>query len=641
MLVILSTANSQRIYNFPFDCSEPVGIKDYQIKCPVRLNELSLEAHHKEMDEKVEKVCRPQIKDDDHVEGYICREQHWTTKCTETWYFSTEIEYTIKETIPDQIDCQKELDKLKRGVSIPPYYPPAGCFWNMVQSEKIKFIVLIPHKVLQNPYDMKLYDPGFLEICDVNKAKKSGCRMKDITGLWVTNNDGKNTSEHCNKGHWECIRVKSFKSELNPEDRLWESPELGIMKLNKACKKDFCGYKGVILEDGEWWSYTNVTYMEIQHAHLNDCDTTRLPGFRVHQDRTEFEEFDIKTEMENERCMNTLSKILNRESLNFVDMSYLSPSRPGREYAYLFEQVEWDEKFCLEWPESKKKKNCSVDWRVRKNAGLVTKKHGAIGKFYRSLCTYYPILDANKDGIIQTEELGKRSPPNETHHKTLKRNSNDYGDSSTFITTFNGMLVVNGSFYMAAKSVYDGTEDYNSLLKFEVSEFDKIDMNEAYKEEERKWNDIDLTPMSSVKRNRTDIIKEVERGGRKIISAVTGWFTGLAKTVRWTIWGIGSIVTIYAIWKLRRMIVKKNKADAQGNHQEPSNDEFEMNRDVEKGRHRFWGKRESNKEDGIYERVEDMDNPVGKSDKIISKKDDKTNPYLHHDKFNRDRFFNH
>ncbi|AFR67111.1 virion transmembrane glycoprotein [Malakal virus] len=640
---LLSCVVGQRVYNFPFNCTEPERIKDYQIKCPIRQNELSLEAHHVEVDEKIEKICRPPIKDDDHIEGYICREQHWTTKCTETWYFSTEIEYTIKETIPNQADCQKELEKLKRGISIPPYYPPAGCFWNMAQSEKITFVVLVPHKVLQNPYDMKLYDPGFLEKCDVEKAKTKGCKMKDITGLWVTNNDGKNTSEHCNKDHWECIGIKSFRSELNLHDRLWESPELGIMKLNKACKKNFCGYKGVILEDGEWWSYTNLADSEIEYVHLNNCDESRLPGFRIHQDRTEFEEFDIKAEMENERCMNTLSKILNRENLNFVDMSYLSPSRPGRDYAYLFEQVSWDETFCLTWPESKKSKNCKIDWKANRNAGLVTKKHGAIGTYYRSMCMYYQVEDTNKDGILQKEELRDKGIPGKNRYRTLKRSKNDYGEDSEFNITYNGMLVVNESFHMAVKSIYDGTEDYNSLLKFEVSEFDKIDLNEAYKEEEKKWNDIDLTPVSSVNRSRSDIIKEVEKGGRKIISAVTGWFTGLAKTVRWTIWGIGSIVTIYAIWKLKKMITKKNKEDKNLVDHNELNEAFEMSKDVERGRVETWIKKNKSKDEGIYEQVTDIEDSVSKYERGVqaSKGRDKMNVYSPHGKTEKRGFFNH
>nr|AJF40141.1 glycoprotein G [Bovine ephemeral fever virus]AJF40143.1 glycoprotein G [Bovine ephemeral fever virus] len=568
--LLVNGIHFEKIYNVPVNCGELHPVKAHEIKCPQRLNELSLQAHHNlAKDEHYNKICRPQLKDDDHLEGFICRKQKWITKCSETWYFSTSIEYQILEVIPEYSGCTDAVKKLDQGALIPPYYPPAGCFWNTEMNQEIEFYVLIQHKPFLNPYDNLIYDSRFLTPCTINDSKTKGCPLKDITGTWIPDVRVKEISEHCNSKHWECITVKSFRSELNETDRLWEAPDIGLVHVNKGCLSTFCGRNGIIFEDGEWWSIENQTESDFQNFKIEKCKGKK-PGFRMHTDRTEFEELDIKAELEHERCLNTISKILNKENINTLDMSYLAPTRPGRDYAYLFEQTSWQEKLCLSLPDSGRvSKDCSIDWRTSTRGGMVKKNHYGIGSYKRAWCEYRPFIDKNEDGYIDIQELNGH---NMSRNHAILETAPAGGSSGTKLNvTLNGMIFVEPTkLYLHTKSIYEGIEEYQKLIKFEVMEYDNIEENLIKYEEDEKFKPVNLSPHEKSQINRTDIVREIQRGGKKVLSAVVGWFTSTAKAVRWTIWAVGAIVTTYAIYKLYKMVKsnsshnKHNETDLEG-----------------------------------------------------------------------------
>ncbi|QEA08643.1 glycoprotein [Puchong virus] len=565
---VFSADIGSKVFNVPVNCVGEKPIKPTEITCPKRYNELSLEAHHTliEGDEKVEQICRPALRDDDHVEGYVCREQHWETECEETWYFATVINYHIREKPPSLSDCITAVKQYKDGILIPPYYPPAGCFWNTKIKETIKFMVLIKHRSILNPIDNLVHDTQFINPCDLKGAQKDGCKLKDITGLWIPELENGLSSEHCSKKHWECIGIKSYKSEVDEKTRIWEAPEIGIINITKSCKQSFCGYRGVVFDDGEWWGYANETEAELIDAHIPTC-SGKKPGIRVHNDHTDYETYDIRAEMENERCQNTISKILNSEPINTIDMSYLSPTRPGRDFAYRFKQVNWTETFCLRWAESGLIKDCRKHWKLSDRGGKVTKEHVGIGGYTRALCEFRPIVDQDGDGYISKTELGRHNMSAEFSSMKLgTRSSNQPVDSLD--VGFNGIVKVTDDrtreekYMVRTTSVYDGLEQRNRLMKFEVLEFE--DVVSKYQGEghyDVKGKSIDLTPDEQKSINRTDFVKTIANGGKEIVSGIVGWFTGTAKLVRWTIWAVGALVTTYAIYKLHKLVRGKPRSE--------------------------------------------------------------------------------
>nr|CAG9163305.1 MAG: glycoprotein G [Kokolu virus] len=565
---IFNAEIGSKVFNVPVNCVGEKPIKPTEITCPKRYNELSLEAHHTliEGDEKEEQICRPALRDDDHVEGYVCREQHWETECEETWYFATVINYHIVEKPPSLNDCIMAVKKYKDGILIPPYYPPAGCFWNTKIKETIKFMVLIKHKSILNPIDNLVHDTQFVNPCGLEEAKKDGCKLKDITGLWIPEMENGLSSEHCSRKHWECIGIKSYKSELDETTRIWEAPEIGIINVTKACRQSFCGYKGVVFDDGEWWGYANVTEPELMEAHIPAC-TKIKPGIRVHNDHTDYETYDIRAEMENERCQNTISKILNSEPINTIDMSYLSPTRPGRDFAYRFKQVNWTETFCLRWPTNDMNKDCNRHWKLTERGGKVTKDHVGIGGYTRALCEFRPIVDKDGDGYISEKELGRHNMSKEFSSMRLGTKSSNQPVESMDVG-FNGIVRMTDQstretkYMVRTTSVYDGLEQRNRLIKFEVLEFE--DVVSKYQGEgnyDVKDTSVEITPDGQRVINRTDFVKTIAKGGKEIVSGIVGWFTGTAKMVRWTIWAVGALVTTYAIYKLHKMVKNKQKPD--------------------------------------------------------------------------------
>ncbi|QEA08653.1 glycoprotein [Hayes Yard virus] len=614
-LRVTRAETESRVFNVPVNCMEERPIKPTEIVCPKRYNELSLEAHHTliEGEEKIEQICRPALRDDDHVDGYICREQHWETECEETWYFATVINYHIRETIPSPGDCISAVKQFKDGVLIPPYYPPAGCFWNTKIKETIKFMVLTRHKSILNPMDNLVHDSQFINPCDLKKTQKTGCKLKDVTGLWIPEIEIGLSSEHCSRKHWECIGIKSYKSELDEKIRIWEAPEIGIINITKSCKQSFCGFKGVVFDDGEWWGYANTTEDELIKAHVSDCKD-RKPGIRVHNDHTDYETYDIRAEMENERCQNTISKILNSEPINTVDMSYLSPTRPGRDYAYRFKQVNWTETFCLRWVQTGLSKDCNKFWKYSDRGGKVTKDHVGIGEYTRALCEFRPIIDKDGDGYISKEELGKHNMSTSFSLMRLDKKGGNQGADSIEVG-FNGIVRIpksekDGEKYMVRMtSVYDGLEQRNRLIKFEVLEFEDV-VAKYQGEGNYDVNDkvVELIPDNQKNISRTDFVRTIANGGKEIISGIVGWFTGTAKIIRWTIWAIGALVTTYAIYKLHKLVRGKNKQESQNYQGEQGGQTESKPKWFKRGRREETPKKSIRLENPLYEEIDIDDN---------------------------------
>nr|QED88196.1 glycoprotein [Mavingoni virus] len=564
-ILCISPILAGRIVNIPVDCKGEREISKLEVRCPIRRNELSVrnlrEYEHRET------ICRASLRDSDSVEGYLCVKQRWITKCEETWYFTTYTSYRIEERSATYAECLQALNTKNKGKSILPFYVPSTCYWNMINEQYEDFIILTDHPIYENPHDGKFYDSLFLSPCQITNERL--CATKHDSILWIPKNISNPHSEHCNIRRWECLAVKVFEDfdfETGKKELVIEAPELGRWSLGSGCKMSFCYHKGVRFPDGEWWAYHEGSSIGLQE--LRNCEPNELAGYRSHLSLEMFDELDIQAQMEHERCLRTLEKIQDEEPISILDMSHLSPSSPGKDYAYRFEYETKVHHKCLDYNMSYSKPNCNR---------LFTDDEGTGGGYYnwtashlktikRAHCQYVSGIE-NETGIwLETYHGGKPrfQEINLTEFKREKIVSRDE-DRNIGYVSWNGITTNcsisehdNCKIIVPTLSVQNQMIDEVQVAKFEIVSYKGYVMEQKLMQDELSRIILDSPIIDEEKIKRVDFIDKLKEGGSYIISGVMGWFTGIGKVVKWAIWIIGGIVSAWAIWKLRKLIVKTN-----------------------------------------------------------------------------------
>ncbi|AIR95561.1 glycoprotein [Koolpinyah virus] len=580
ILILFGQSISYRIANLPFDCENEHEIPVEAIECPTRKKELKVD-HLKEGREH--RICKPKLSTDDHVKGKLCRIQKWKTKCTETWYFTTYIEYEVVDVMPNKIECAKEWERAKAGFPIIPFFPPAVCYWNAENVISETFVTLVDHPVLQDPYNSEVIDPIFYGTrCSPINNFDSHWFCKSVNNLimWMSDKD-QFKSPHCDIHTWDCIVVKTYVSWDEDHDThkylrnttVWESPDIGRVGLYDACKKEFCGVEGIRLNNGEWWFLEREeNYYGFDYKDLRKCKEGETIGVRTHVDRTLFEEIDIKLELEHSKCIDVLIKLRSGIAISPFELGYLAPSSYGKGYAYRFEQETKIIYQCYpridRVPQIKivtdNAQNCS-DGKMRY---MRTFNQTRVGKYKRAVCMYKNVFipEAQQDKEAGYD-IGKWqfAGSNDSIEGNISKNgwSNFRSQSgSEYQIGWNGMIkLTSGRYLINTYALLDGLLHEAQLSALEVKPFDHPVYH--HMDDFIKWlngssinEERDLLDDSRLE--RTDIIKSAGEKIKGVYHNIVGWFSGVTSVIRWVLWGIGAIVTLYVIIKIRRVMKKKN-----------------------------------------------------------------------------------
>ncbi|AEI17633.1 G gene product [Kotonkan virus] len=577
-----------RIANLPFNCENEHSIPVEAIDCPVRRNELKVE-NLKQGGEH--RVCKPKLSTDDHVQGKLCRIQQWKTKCTETWYFTTYIEYEVVDVMPNKIECAKEWERTKAGFPIIPFFPPAVCYWNAENVISETFVTLVDHPVLQDPYNSEVIDPIFYGTrCSPINSFDSHWFCKSVNNLimWMSDKD-QLRSPHCDIKTWDCIVVKAYVAwdeDHNTHNylrntKVWESPDIGRVGLYDACKKRFCGVDGIRLNNGEWWFLEREeNYYGFDYRGMRNCRAEETIGVRTHVDRTLFEEIDIKLEIEHSKCIDVLIKLRSGITISPFELGYLAPSSYGKGYAYRFEQETKNIYQCFPKIEKVPQikyitddlKNCK-DNKTRYARTITQTK---IGNYKRALCNYKNVFipETKQDQQAGYDiKMWTFAGTNDSIKEHIENNSwspfkSQSGNNYTI--GWNGMIKLNtGRYLINTYALLDGLIHEAQLSALEVKSF----QHPVYQnfDDFAKWlngssiyEERELLDDSHLE--RTDVIKSAGEKIKGIYHNIVGWFSGVTSIVRWILWGVGAIVTVYVILKIRRVI--KNKHDEKDNKSE-------------------------------------------------------------------------
>ncbi|AEI17644.1 virion transmembrane glycoprotein [Obodhiang virus] len=578
---LINSAICEKYVTIPINCNGEVEINKMDVMCPNRYNVLS--TNHLFKGEEVETFCRPSLRENDLLDGYLCRKQKWEVTCTETWYFVTDVQYQIIEEVPTVTECLEEKERKLQGEYIPPYYPPTNCIWNAVDKQYRTFIILIEHPVIEDPISMKLMDSKFNKPCDPVHGKVTTCDTYNPLVKWVSK-ETNGYSLHCQIKSWECIPVKLHHSYEDVLDKLYlESPDFGVVDASKICNMSFCGHEGILLENGEWWSiyrsgFTNG-YLQ-NHKSINnriESCSDRKPGYKLTKLDTTYMDLEFEIELEHEKCLGTLEKLQNGEYVTPLDLSYLSPSNPGTNYAYRFEYKNKTVDKCVQLEYTYEAGDCKIMFDGREGHGAyynwTTIK---LDKIKRAVCEYHTFsFDLKNKKHTYSDKDDPRIQINKTFVETvlkstplIGRNEEHEGNMS-----WNGIIIEQAKDSEEINVIVPSTSQYNHIvIKKLLRKLDMVDYY-GYKFDSLSgsvsYNEIKPILRSENVQNaeRVDVIKYIKEKGSYIINGFTGWFSSLGKMVRWTIWGIGLIFSLFTLYKIITLLRKHsnlNKKEKEG-----------------------------------------------------------------------------
>ncbi|UNP42120.1 virion transmembrane glycoprotein [Porcine ephemerovirus 2] len=569
-----------KIALLPVNCSNPINIRPEDVICPPRYNELDTNKI-KDTDE-VLTACRPKNKEDDHIKGKTCRVTTWRTTCTETWYFTTQIDYTIVEEEPGNVECILEYERLKKGNPAVPYYPPSVCYWNAVNTVKVKFVTVLDHPVLEDPYTLEVIDPLFNgQRCSYNDSF-DGYRFCDTKSRFISWFAPKSEfrSSHCFIENWDCQTVKrSIGVDIDHHDfskihesEVWESPDIGRIGVYDACKMKFCGYWGVRLATGEWFNIRGRTNnVSLNTLVQRECEKNTTIGVRNHIDRTLFEELDVRLEFDHSQCIQTLIKLRNRERISPLELGYLNPSNEGKYFAYLVNYTTQPKIICTNKIEDVKDNQTKCTEGIFQQIGYRFEQ--PVMSIKRGLCEFKNVVLNSRnsadggyylenDTVIsyardkQSFKIKEFYDPEKPIHTEYTSYTHKYN------LTWNGILVgrrtrndtesdVRRKYYLPTFSPLDSLIPTIQSAKLEVTTIDLLRVKKLYIDENNQiWHLEDHQTLE-----RVDVVEKVEEGVSKIFHTVSGWFSGAGKLIQWCLWTVGLLVVCWVlvrIYQVRR-----------------------------------------------------------------------------------------
>ncbi|AFR23535.1 virion transmembrane glycoprotein [Adelaide River virus] len=563
----------EKFVTIPVNCSGEVDIDKMDVMCPNRYNLLS--TNHLMEGEEVETFCRPSLRENDLLDGYLCRKQKWEVTCTETWYFVTDVKYQIIEVIPTENECMEERERKLKGEYIPPYYPPTNCVWNAIDTQERTFITLIEHPVIEDPVTMTLMDSKFTKPCNPKHNEVTICDTYNPLIKWISK-ETSGLNLHCQIKSWECIPVKLHHSHRNMMEALYlESPDFGIVDASKICNLTFCGYNGILLDNGEWWSIYRSGFTHgfldnhiLKNRRIEECKEKK-PGYKLAKLDTTYIDLEFEIELEHEKCLGTLEKLQNGEYVTPLDLSYLSPSNPGKHYAYRLEYINTTEHKCVQLGFTYEGGDCRKMLDERDDHGAyynwTTIK---LQRVIRAVCYYHTFsmnLDESKhkyydqdNRSIQIDEKFisevLKSTPLIDRHEKYEGN-----------LSWNGIIIESKNGHEKNVIVPSASQYNHVMINKILKRLDTV-MYDSYKFDSESGS-ISYNKIVPIVRednlqnaHRVDVIQYIKDKGSYIINGFTGWFSSLGKLMRWTIWGVGLFFSIFTLYKII-MILRKHSND--------------------------------------------------------------------------------
>ncbi|AJR16767.1 glycoprotein [Zahedan rhabdovirus] len=315
------------------------------------------------------------------VKGYLCSGLRYTTECYEGFLGGKDIKKTIDKVQVTGDICLRELEKVKTGSVIPPYFPAPECAWMKTQTNDAVFYIIEEHSVSYDPYKIGFVDPIFLKDICVNKV----CPTEHDNMLWVTEAD---VGHQCS----EFLDAEiTFHSNQNYSITIIEHQHKMFEDFTKACRMTYCGEKGVRLPSGLFYTHIPPPYWH----NINECSVKRnVTFYPLSAELLEIER-EMTVDRERMMCIESLQTARRTKVMTFLTLSYLVPKFEGRFPVYRLEKGQL--------------KGAVANWHALKTVKPGTSRQ--IGTFPNGTNAYwwdwvdsgYPGIDSGFNGVHRTE----------------------------------------------------------------------------------------------------------------------------------------------------------------------------------------------------------------------------------------------
>ncbi|ADG86362.1 virion transmembrane glycoprotein G [Coastal Plains virus] len=628
--MFISASLSQLIYNYPFNCKQEINLLPFDsIQCPMDYNTFNLKSRS-----SVEEgtMCRPNPLATDLEEGYMCYKDRWVTRCEENWYFSKTVTNHIVHEPVSKDECVEALALFKMGQTKDPFFPAPSCYWSAANEESVTFLMIKKHPVVIDPYSGKIKDP----LIDNDLCKDGFCKTRAHQTHWMRDYKT-DIVERCDDKTWECHPIKvyygwvpkikngtsSVTTSYVETGLVIESQYLGHVLVTDLCQKTFCQQDGYLFPDGSWWQI-KISLTKLLLKNHNALEKAKTCGDRDHgseltdeqrSGKIGFEDLEInleniemkqKSQTLNLMCLEKVAKMRNSQSVNFLDISYLTPKKPGPGLAYYIV-----EEPLMSGQTKVKVSNCQykfVEILGSDKSGIVNVTEIGSQQIFKLLETGQ-VFNMSELGIPICED---HTQDNETRNITCET---DFGISANrgvkglsgkplwTVRSFKGSNISNlrglrigsnGITYDMTKKIlrfpqagnmhWDIPSYYSTEHK--VHFFQHPTKHEIYKNfTGDKKSDIDfLEDLIHRKLNRTDFPTRIKNWIGNIEDKVEHFFTNLSGTVRTAIslviFVIGTLLSIKVWRRCKKQKPKTRKIDRSNQAKEENSFALDLHQNV-------------------------------------------------------------
>lgn len=303
-----------------------------QIQCP--FGELDVPP---ELGEKIGvEIMKPSSEIISDIRGFLCHKISLLTTCSFSFWGTREVEYATKTVSISKTECESAIFNYKiKGPEIFEH-PSSLCIWMDKNTVEKEVITVVDHPVHLDPYNMELVDTIFINghtnifeplfihdssywISESPIQISQSCPDFEIyTGVLYNTNNAK---------------IDGFR----PTTRLWTN-HFRTFSFQDVCKMNFCNKTGIKFPNNEWLKIRisnsiSQNYQSWTHS-LPTCGTPEeinLPKYRdVEQHTVE----SILGIFFHSKCVETVSRLRNKQSITPFDLSFLAQSHPGKGLAY-------------------------------------------------------------------------------------------------------------------------------------------------------------------------------------------------------------------------------------------------------------------------------------------------------------------
>ncbi|UOX72933.1 glycoprotein [Wufeng Myotis altarium vesiculovirus 1] len=267
------------------------------------------------------------------IEGYLCHRVLYSSVCDFRWYGPKYKTHHLRRLAPSDESCHNRISQLAEGRTDWVGFPPMSCNYAASTTTENEEVVIIDHTVGTDDYLSAYIDPIFQGgIC-----RSRTCKTVYEDTLWVSKDHQAHTcGESLVRDTGKVFWPNSGEPKLG--DLVIESSTIPRSSMVGSCKLHLCGWNGVRLKNGLWFGLNPNTKIRNKDL-LDDILKPCASGLTV---RTHAPTMGlVKATWDTDRmlmytlCHHTWDKIQRGDPLTPIDLSYLSPQRPGPGLGFL------------------------------------------------------------------------------------------------------------------------------------------------------------------------------------------------------------------------------------------------------------------------------------------------------------------